>query len=65
MPNMLTPEQIKAARKMLGITQRELAERIGVKLNTVGGWECGAGKCSGPAAILIRKLVEEAKKQPA
>ena len=58
---MLTPKQIKDARRILGLTQRELAEAIGVKLNTVGKWECGIAECAGPAAILIRKLVAEKK----
>ena len=61
MSNMMKPKEIKAARAILGVTQKELAELIGVTLNTVGKWECGAGQCTGPAAILIRRLVAEKK----
>ena len=61
MSNMLTPQQIKDARKILDVTQKELAETIGVSLNTVGRWECGLTHCKGAAVILIRKLVTEKK----
>lgn len=68
MTNMMTKEELREARRRLGLTQNELAEMIGVKLNTVGKWECGAAQCAGPAAILIRKMVKELRgrvKQPA
>lgn len=62
--NTMKPNEIRQVRKTLGITQRELAERIGVTLNTVGRWECGARVCNGTAATLLRQLAKEAK-QPA
>jgi transcriptional regulator with XRE-family HTH domain len=57
----LTITQLKAARKILGMTQKELAKAIDVDVCTVGRWECGIGMCSGPAAILIARMVKEKK----
>lgn len=37
----ITPEQIKAARERLHMTQQQLAEEVGVSLRTVSGWERG------------------------
>lgn len=34
-------ERLKELRKKLNLTQRELAEKIGVKTSQVGGWETG------------------------
>lgn len=34
-------ERLKALRKALGLKQREVAERLGVKVSVVGGWESG------------------------
>ena len=34
-------ERLKELRKKLNLTQRELAEKLGVKTSQVGNWECG------------------------
>lgn len=34
-------ERIKKLRKALDLTQQKFADRLGVKRNTVGQWECG------------------------
>lgn len=34
-------ERIKKLRKELDLTQQKFADRLGVKRNTVGQWECG------------------------
>lgn len=34
-------ERIKKLRKALDLTQQKFANRLGVKRNTVGQWECG------------------------
>ncbi len=34
-------DRIKKIRKELDLTQQKFADRIGVKRNTVGQWECG------------------------
>jgi len=38
-----TAEQIKSLRKSLEITQRELAEDLGVTVTTISRWENGDG----------------------
>ena len=37
----ITGEQIRAAREMVRMTQRQLAEEVGVSLRTVSSWERG------------------------
>ena len=37
----MTPEEIKARRTDLGLTQSELAAQLGVALDTVSRWESG------------------------
>lgn len=34
-------ERLKKLRKVLDLTQQKFADRLGVKRNTVGQWECG------------------------
>lgn len=48
-------EQIKARRTELGLTQRQLAERIGTSQGRVGDWERGEVS---PSLELIEKLAE-------
>src|SRR6266542_1728982 len=38
---LLTPVQIRASRKALGLLQQELAERLGVAEATISRWETG------------------------
>lgn len=38
---MTIGDKIKTHRKALGLTQTELGERLGVKVNAVSKWECG------------------------
>lgn len=38
---LLTPEEIRQNRKKLGLTQEELAERLGVAEETLSHWEKG------------------------
>lgn len=34
-------QRLKEFRKELGLKQREIAERLGINVGVVGGWECG------------------------
>ncbi|MDU7706053.1 MAG: helix-turn-helix transcriptional regulator [Clostridium sp.] len=38
---ILLKDRIKAIRKYLGITQQEMADRIGIKRNTIANYEIG------------------------
>ena len=40
--NLLRPEQIRAARERLGLTQKELASCLGIAESTLSRWETGA-----------------------
>lgn len=57
MPDM-TPEEFRALRERLGLSQEKLARRLDVSQNTVARWESGSRKISGPAAVLLRLFVD-------
>ena len=54
---MITAAQMRAARALLGIDQRELAERSGLSLPTIQRMEASDGVVRGNVASLM-KLVE-------
>lgn len=55
----MLPEEIKTRRNKLGLTQSELAERLGVATNTVSRWELGTSEPeSGPMLDLALKYLE-------
>lgn len=49
----MTPEEIKALRKRVGMSQQSFAEVIGVSIHTIHSWE--HGKCK-PMPMALRKL---------
>ena len=51
--------EVARIRKALGLFQRELAERLGVKVETVVAWESGRNRCRGPAARMLAELARE------
>ena len=57
---MMTREEVRAARKQLGLSQVEFGRRVGVAGNTVSRWELGTLTVGSTAAILIRLLAEQA-----
>ena len=54
---MITAAQLRAARALLGIDQRELAQRCGLSLPTIQRMEASEGVIRGNADSLM-KLVE-------
>jgi len=53
-------KRIRKYRKRKGLTQKELAERIGVNHSYVSKWEKGRiGKGVGPSEQVIEKLIRE------
>lgn len=55
----MTKEEIRALRIRLGLTQAEMAERLGCHLRTYQQWEYGRRK---PSATTV-KLLEMLKKE--
>lgn len=57
----MTPDQIKAARRELGMTQAQLAARLRLAESsgprTVRHWESGTVPITGPASVAIELLV--------
>ena len=51
-----TPEQVKAVREKLGLTQAEAAERVGVSQEAWSAWERGVRKPTRRSAMLIDML---------
>ena len=54
-------EYIQALRRHLGITQRELAETLGTRQQTISEWEIGMYKPRGASATLLSIIAERAK----
>ena len=57
-------EQFRQAREVLGMTQTELAHKVGVKPGkhmdrTVRRWERGERKVPGSVAILIEQMLKD------
>lgn len=47
---------VRRVRKRLGLSQRGLAERIGVSINTIRNWEQGKRRPTGAAKALLTVL---------
>ena len=54
-------EPIRALRRHLGLTQRELAERLGTRQQTISEWEKGMYRPRGASATLLSIVAERAK----
>jgi len=51
---------IQALRRHLGLTQRELADRLGTRQQTISEWETGMYKPRGASATLLSIIAERA-----
>ena len=54
-------QRIHALRRHLGLTQRELADRLGSRQQTISEWEKGMYKPRGASATLLSIIAERAK----
>ena len=54
-------ERIQALRCHLGLSQRELADRLGTRQQTISEWETGMYKPRGTSATLLSIIAERAK----
>ena len=59
----MTPADLLAARRSLGLTQRALAERLGVSQATLWRWETGAMTIQHPAILAL--ALERLQQTPA
>ena len=57
----MTPAEIQAARKRLGLNTADFGAKLGVSGRTVEGWEQGKHQPTGPALVLLRKLAKPRK----
>ena len=54
-------QRIQALRHHLGLTQRELADRLGTRQQTISEWETGMYKPRGASATLLSITAERAR----
>jgi transcriptional regulator with XRE-family HTH domain len=54
----MTPADLTAARKSLGLSQGQLAERLGYKRLAVARWETGVHPVPQVVAIAVRCMME-------
>ncbi len=54
-------QDIQALRRHLGLTQRELADRLGTRQQTISEWETGMYKPRGTSTTLLSIIAERAK----
>ena len=53
-------QRIRALRSHLGLTQRELAGRLGTRQQTISEWEIGLYQPRGASATLLSMVAERA-----
>ena len=54
-------EHVRTLRSHLGLTQRELADRLGTRQQTISEWEKGMYKPRGASSTLLSIVAEQAK----
>jgi DNA-binding transcriptional regulator YiaG len=54
-------QRIQALRYHLGLTQRELANKLGTRQQTISEWETGRYRPRGASATLLSIIAERAK----
>ena len=52
----MSPNELKAIRQRLDLTQAALASKLGVTREAVARWETGERAISGPVALAIKSL---------
>ena len=60
-PRKWNSEQVHALRRHLGLTQSELAERLGTRQQTISEWELGLYKPKGASSTLLSIVAERAE----
>ena len=52
------PDRLATARRTLGLSQRKLAEKLGVDPGTLQGWEAGRHQPTGKSLEIIGRVLE-------
>ena len=55
----MTPNEFKKAQLILGLTNQQMADRLGVTVRAVEFWRQGKRSVSGPVEMLMKKLSVE------
>lgn len=55
----MTPDEFITLRLKLGLNQREMGEKLGIRRSAVAKIEAGRNLMSKPVELLAKKLVEE------
>lgn len=55
----MTPEELRAARRAVGLTQAELARRFGCARYTIQRWEYGQQPIARDAALRLLEVLSE------
>jgi DNA-binding transcriptional regulator YiaG len=53
--------RVQALRRYLGLTQRELSEKLGTRQQTISEWETGMYRPRGTSATLLSYIAEQAR----
>jgi len=53
-------DRVRALRRHLGLTQREMAEEMGTRQQTISEWEMGMYRPRGASATLLTIIAEKA-----
>jgi DNA-binding transcriptional regulator YiaG len=56
-------DKILALRMHLGLTQREMSDRLGTRQQTISEWETGMYRPRGASATLLTMIAEQAEFQ--
>jgi len=54
-------KRVRALRRHLGFTQRELAEKLGTRQQTISEWEKGMYRPRGASSTLLSIVAEQAR----
>ena len=60
----MTPEELKARRKQLGLSQSKLAEVLGVTQHTISRWEEGKIRLMAPRSLWLDVEMAKLKRKP-
>jgi len=54
-------KSVQSLRRHLGLTQRELSEKLGTRQQTISEWETGMYRPRGASATLLSFIAEQAR----